>query len=461
MPRILVVDDEKNLLEFMQIMLSQEGFEVETCSDGGKALEILKDNIFDIVISDIKMPVVSGIDILKSVKETSPDTDVIMITAYASHETAVEAMKLGACDYISKPFNNEQIKLVIRKALEKHDLKRENLSLRRRIEREDGAKTIIGNSPEVKRVLDLIEKVAGTDSTVLIYGESGTGKELIARAIHANSARKNKPFESINCGALPETLLESELFGHEKGAFTDAVRTQQGLFEIADGGTLFLDEIGETSPSTQVKLLRVLQEMEIKRVGGRQTIKVNVRIISATNKDLKKLVEEEKFREDLFYRVNVFPIHVHPLRERIEDIDELADYLIQRVSRKIGRTPPSMHSDTLNYLKSYSWPGNIRELENVIERFLILCSGNIITSNYLPDEILNPELYKGSRGSKNEMLPEITPEGINFEKIISNIEIKYLLKALENTGGKKTKAADLLKLSFRSFRYLLSKYNIN
>ncbi|RMF94113.1 MAG: sigma-54-dependent Fis family transcriptional regulator [Candidatus Schekmanbacteria bacterium] len=462
MPRIMVVDDEKNLLEFMEIMLEQEGFNVTTCQNGEKALKILKEELFDIVITDIKMPRISGIDILKYIKNTSPDTDVIMITAYASHETAVEAMKAGAYDYISKPFNNEQIKLVIRKALEKHTLKKENVRLRRRFEREESSRNkIIGNSKEIKNVLELIKKVSKTNSTVLIYGESGTGKELVARAIHENSQRANQPFESINCGALTETLLESELFGHEKGAFTDAIRTQQGLFEIADGGTLFLDEIGETSQSTQVKLLRVLQEMEIKRVGGNKRIKVDVRIVSATNKDLKKLVQEGKFREDLFYRVNVFPITVPPLRKRLDDIPDLVEYFIKKCSKENGRKAPNLHPDTLSLMKQYSWPGNIRELENVIERLLILCPDNEITPNYLPEEIKNPNLSKNIYEVSELQLPEINPQGINLEEIMMNIEKRYLLKALENTGGKKTKAAELLNLSFRSFRYLLNKYNIN
>ncbi len=462
MSKILVVDDEKNLLEFMKIMLEQEGFNVTTCPNGESAIELLKGKIFDIVITDIKMPRVSGIDILKYIKSTSPETDVIMITAFASHETAVEAMKEGAYDYISKPFNNEQIKLVIRKALEKHNLKKENIRLRRRIEREDSLKKrIIGKSHEIKNVLDLIKKVSATDSSVLIYGESGTGKELVARAIHANSSRNGLPFESINCGALTETLLESELFGHEKGAFTDAVKTQQGLFEMANGGTLFLDEIAETSPSTQVKLLRVLQEMEIKRVGGSKIINVDVRIVSATNKDLKTLVNEGLFREDLFYRVNVFPIRVPPLRERIDDIPGLVKHFVEKYSKKTGRKPPQMDKGSLELMKKYSWPGNIRELENVIERLLILCSENAISPKYLPEEIKNP-------GNENEMyldraktLPEINSEGINIEKIMMNIEKNYLLKALDKTGGKKTKAAELLNISFRSFRYLLNKYNIN
>ena len=461
MARILLVDDEKNLLEFLNIMLSNEGYHVTVACGGKEAIDILHKNEFDVVITDIKMPRVDGIEVLKFVKENSPDTMVIMITAFASHETAVEAMKSGAYDYITKPFNNEQIKLVIKKAIEKRLLVRENLYLKRKLEKESGSKNIIGKSVKIKEVLDLIDKVAKTNSTVLIYGESGTGKELVARAIHLNSNRSDKPFETINCGALTDTLLESELFGHEKGAFTDAINLKEGLFEVADGGTLFLDEIAETSPSTQVKLLRVLQEMELKRVGGTKTIKVDVRIIAATNKNLKDIITSGSFREDLFYRINVFPIIMPPLRERIEDIDDLADFFVNSFCLKLGRKPPQIIQQTMDVLKSYAWPGNVRELENVIERVLILCTGSKVLPKDLPEEILKGEkeiIVKAKSQEEESKFPGIAPEGIDFEKVVGNIEKNLLIEALKKTDGRKTRAAELLKISFRSFRYLLDKY---
>ncbi|OGL40980.1 MAG: Fis family transcriptional regulator [Candidatus Schekmanbacteria bacterium RIFCSPHIGHO2_02_FULL_38_11] len=463
MARILLVDDEKNLLEFLNIMLTQEGYNVTVAYGGREAIDILHKNEFDVVITDIKMPRVNGLEVLKFIKENSPDTIVIMITAFASHETAVEAMKAGAYDYITKPFNNDQIKLVIKKAVEKRLLVRENLYLKRKLGKEADSRDIIGKSEKIKEVFDLVEKVAKTNSTVLIYGESGTGKELVARAIHQNSNRTDKPFETINCGALLDTLLESELFGHEKGAFTDAVNLKEGLFEVADGGTLFLDEIAETSPSTQVKLLRVLQEMELKRVGGTKTIKVDVRIIVATNKNLRDRVINGSFREDLFYRINVFPIFMPPLRERTEDIDNLAEFFVDRFCLKLGRKPPQILPQTMEGLKSYAWPGNVRELENVIERVMILCTGNRVFPKDLPEEILKGEkeiISKVKRQEEELKIPEIASEGIDFEKVVGNIEKNLLMEALKKTDGRKTKAAELLKISFRSFRYLLDKYNL-
>ena len=463
MARILLVDDEKNLLEFLNIMLTQEGYNVTVAYGGREAIDILHKNEFDVVITDIKMPRVNGLEVLKFIKENSPDTIVIMITAFASHETAVEAMKAGAYDYITKPFNNDQIKLVIKKAVEKRLLVRENLYLKRKLGKEADSRDIIGKSEKIKEVFDLVEKVAKTNSTVLIYGESGTGKELVARAIHQNSNRTDKPFETINCGALLDTLLESELFGHEKGAFTDAVNLKEGLFEVADGGTLFLDEIAETSPSTQVKLLRVLQEMELKRVGGTKTIKVDVRIIVATNKNLRDRVINGSFREDLFYRINVFPIFMPPLRERTEDIDNLVEFFVDRFCLKLGRKPPQILPQTMEGLKSYAWPGNVRELENVIERVMILCTGNRVFPKDLPEEILKGEkeiISKVKRQEEELKIPEIASEGIDFEKVVGNIEKNLLMEALKKTDGRKTKAAELLKISFRSFRYLLDKYNL-
>jgi two-component system response regulator PilR (NtrC family) len=450
MSKILVVDDEQSMRDFLSIMLKKEGYGVVAAENGSDALKAVQTEIFDLVISDVKMPGMDGIDVLKTVKEISPETIVIMITAYATAETAVEAMKLGAYDYITKPFKVDEIKLIIQKALEKRHLRKENILLRREIESRAGFENFIGKSSTMQRVFSLIRQVADTRSTILITGESGTGKELVARAIHFNSSRKDKPFVTVNCGALPETLLESELFGYMKGAFTGALANKQGLFEAANSGTIFLDEISATTPALQIKLLRVLQEREFMRVGGTTDIKVDARVIAASNKDLLTEVSKGTFREDLFYRLNVIPIPLPALRDRKEDIPMLIDYFLSKYSA--SREPKRIVPDALKLLMSYRWPGNVRELENTIERLVILASGDTISLDHVPD------LMKSSQPCTELIPAEIPDEGLDLEALLGNAEQALLQKALEKTGGVKTEAAKLLGLSFRSFRHRLQKY---
>jgi two-component system response regulator PilR (NtrC family) len=450
MTKILVVDDEKSMRDFLSIMLKKEGYEVSTAENGEDALRAVQAEIFDLVITDVKMPRMDGLEVLKMVKDVSPETVVLMITAFATTETAVEAMKLGAYDYITKPFKVEEIKLVIRKALEKRSLRKENILLRREMESRAGFENFIGKSPPMQGVFSLIRQVADTRSTVLITGESGTGKELVARAVHFNSLRKTGPFVTVNCGALPETLLESELFGYMKGAFTGAVSNKQGLFEAANGGTIFLDEISATTPALQIKLLRVLQEREFKRVGGTADVKVDVRVIAASNKNLLSEVKSGAFREDLYYRLNVLPIQLPPLRERKEDIPPLVEFFLKKFSG--GGEPKRMTPEAMKILINNRWPGNVRELENAVERLVILASGDMIRLEHVPDTIRN-EL------PCSELVPSDIPDGgIDLGMLLENAEKTLLRKALEKTGGVKTEAAKILGLSFRSFRHRLQKY---
>jgi len=451
MNRILVVDDERSMRDFLSIMLKKEGYEVVTAENGGDALKTVQGEIFDLVISDVKMPGLDGIDVLKAVKEVSPETVVIMITAFATTETAVEAMKLGAYDYIIKPFKVDELKLIIKKALEKHSLRKENILLRREIESRVGFENFIGKSEPMQRIFGLIKQVADTKSTVLITGESGTGKELVAKALHFNSARKDGPFVTVNCGALPETLLESELFGSMKGAFTGAVSNRQGLFEAANGGTLFLDEISSTTPALQIKLLRVIQEREFKRVGGTADIKVDVRVLAASNSDLQAEVKRGNFREDLYYRLNVIPIHIPPLRDRKDDIPLLVDFFLRKYSS--DRALKSIAPDAMKLLMNYGWPGNVRELENTIERMVILAAGDTIQREHIQD------IIKDVRPCPELVPSDIPDAGMDIEALLENAEKTLLKKALEKAGGVKTEAAKLLGLSFRSFRHRLQKYD--
>ena len=450
MSKILVIDDEQSMRDFLSIMLKKEGHDMVAAENGSDALKAVQTEIFDLVISDVKMPGLNGIDVLKTVKEVSPETVVIMITAYATAETAVEAMKLGAYDYITKPFKVDEIKLIIQKALEKGHLRKENILLRREIESRAGFENFIGKSEPMQRVFSLIRQVADTRSTVLITGESGTGKELVARAIHFNSTRKDRPFVTVNCGALPETLLESELFGYMKGAFTGAAANKQGLFEAANSGTIFLDEISATTPALQIKLLRVLQEREFMRLGGTTDIKVDVRVIAASNKDLLAEVSKGLFREDLYYRLNVIQIHLPPLRDRREDIPVLVDFFLNKFSS--GKGPKKIAPDALQMLMSYRWAGNVRELENTIERLMILAPGDTIRLEQVPDSVKN--LQPGA-----ELIPlDIPTAGLDLEALLENAEKALLQKALDKSGVVKTEAAKLLGLSFRSFRHRLQKY---
>lgn len=450
--KILIVEDEKSMREVLKILLEEEHHKIVTASDGLEGLSYLDKDIFDLVITDIKMPKANGFDVLKKVKEISPDTIVIMITAFANKETAIEAMKLGAYDYISKPFNIDEIRLIVRKAIEKKKEKDELSLLREKVEASFTLENIIGKSPRMQEMFKLIPRIAQSNSNVLIIGESGSGKELVASAVHNLSQRKEKNFLTINCATFPEGLLESELFGHMKGAFTGALYNKQGLFEIADGGSMFLDEIGEMPTNLQAKLLRVLENGTFRRVGGTTDIKVDIRIISATNKDLKEEIAAGRFREDLYYRLNVVPINIPPLRERKQDIPLLAEHFLRKISGNTKR----ITSDAMKMLIDNPWKGNVRELDNVIERVALLTDKEEITPSDLPPEIV------GGAGYVIEMkgIPAITDEGVDIDKIVEEIERKYLLQALEKTGGVKTEAAKLLKLSFRSFRHRLHKYGI-
>ncbi|MGE5173412.1 MAG: sigma-54-dependent transcriptional regulator [Betaproteobacteria bacterium] len=455
MSKILVVDDEQSMRDFLAIMFTKEGHDVVTAENGTNALKAVQAEIFDLVLSDVKMPGVDGISVLKTVKEISPETVVVMITAFATAETAVEAMKLGASDYIIKPFKVDELKLIINNSLEKRHLRKENILLKREIESKAGFENFIGKSEAMQKVFALIRQVAETNSTVLITGESGTGKELVAKAVHFNSPRKKGPFVTVNCGALPESLLESELFGYMKGAFTGAISNKQGLFEAADSGTIFLDEISATTPALQIKLLRVLQEREFMRVGGTTGIKVDVHIIAASNKDLHAEVVKGSFREDLYYRLNVIPIHLPPLRERKEDIPVLIEFFLKKISSKEGdrSSIKKIDADAMKAFITYQWPGNVRELENMIERLVIIAPGETVKVEHIPDAVRNVH------PCSDLIALNIPDEGMDLEAMLENAEKTLLRKALEKSGGVKTEAAKLLGLSFRSFRHRLQKYD--
>ncbi|MGQ9776131.1 MAG: sigma-54-dependent transcriptional regulator [Thermodesulfobacteriota bacterium] len=454
--RILVADDEKSMREFLEIMLRKEGYHVTLASNGEEAIKWAEKDIFDLALLDIRMPRVDGLSALKKIKALSPETVVIVITAYASADTAIRAMKEGAYEYITKPFKVDEIKLIIRNALEKKNLEKENLLLKKVVRDRYHFGNIIGQSPKMLEVYDLLEKVAPTKTNILITGESGTGKELVAKAIHYNSPRRDKPFVTLNCGAIPESLIESELFGHMKGAFTDAISTKKGLFEVADEGTIFLDEISELPLMMQVKLLRVIQDKEFKRVGGTEDIRVDVRIISATNKDLEDAVREKRFREDLFYRLNVIQIRLPPLRERKEDIPLLAHHFLKKYSEELGKSITSISPDALRCLMNYEFPGNVRELQNIIERAVAL-----ETTSELTWQNLGSYLEEQLPGKKGIFDIEIPEEGIDLEKVVADIEKRLLLKALDRAKGIKKKAAELLHINFRSMRYRLEKYGLN
>ncbi len=454
--KILAVDDEQSMREFLEIMLKKEGYRVSLASNGEEVLKLLEKDIFDLVLLDIRMPRMDGIAVLKKIKALSPETIVIMITAYASADTAIKAMKEGAYDYITKPFKIEEIKLIIKNALEKKNLQKENKLLKQVVRDRYHFDKIIGQSQKMLALYDLLEKVSSTKTNILITGESGTGKELAAKAIHYNSSRKDCPFITLNCGAIPESLIESELFGHMKGAFTDAIATKKGLFEVADEGTLFLDEISELPLLMQVKLLRVLQDREFKRVGGTEDIRVDVRIIAATNKDLEEAVREKRFREDLFYRLNVIQIKLPPLRERKEDISILAMHFLKKFSEELNKTILNFSPEALQLLLNYEYPGNVRELQNIIERAVALEASQELTAQNLRS-YLDEHLHL----KKGVWDLDIPSEGIDLEKLVEELERTLLQKALNKTHGIKKKAAELLGINFRSMRYRLEKYGLN
>lgn len=453
MSNILIVDDEQSYRQLLTLVFEGLGHSIRTASNGREALALLQSEPADVVISDVRMPDMDGIEMLSSLRETQPDLGVILMTAFASVETAREAFKLGADDFIQKPFDVEELKLIVKKTLEKQALIDENRAFRRAQRERGSIKNIVGNSAKMHAIFQMIETVAEVQSTILITGESGTGKELVARAIHDLSARAEKPFISINCGAFTETLLESELFGYVKGSFTGANTNRKGLFEAANRGTIFLDEIGEMSPAMQVKLLRVLQEKKVRPVGAHDELPIDARVIAATNRDLKQMVSDGTFREDLFYRVSVIPISLPPLRDRSDDIPELANHFVGKFGDQAGRRL-TISPKAMQLLEKYMWSGNVRELEHTIERAVALERGDEIQPERLPEHITN---YNPERINAEFDLPD---SGLNLTAHLENLEKTYVVEALRKTAGNQTRAADLLQMQVRSLRHLLDKHNI-
>jgi DNA-binding NtrC family response regulator len=452
--KILVIDDSPEIVNLFSEYLHGEGYEVDTAEDGAKGIALIEGNFYDLILTDLKMPDTDGMEVLKHITEHSPDSICIILTGYGTVRNAVEAIKLGAFDYLTKPVKMDEILVTFRRAFEYRDLKRENIHLRSQLKKKYRFENIIGDSDRMQKVFEVIEKVADTESTVLILGESGTGKELIAKAIHYNSYRRDKPFVPVNCAAIPGELLESELFGHEKGAFTNAIRMRIGRFELANGGTVFLDEIGDMNPILQSKLLRVLQERQFERVGGIKTIKIDIRILAATHQNLKMLVEQRKFREDLYYRLNVIPIKIPPLRERRTDIPLLTHHFLDQFNKRKKKKIRGIREDALACLMQYEWPGNVRELENTIERVIILLDGDEVTPQDLPDKFQElPEI-------EPTQSPEIPESGISLDDAVSEFERKLILQALLKTGWVKNKAAQLLNLNRTTLIEKIKRQNL-
>ncbi len=454
--RILVVDDEESIREFLEIMLKKEGYEVTLAEDGQKAIEVLAKKSFDMIISDLQMPHVTGVELLKHVKESYPDTVFMMITAFGTTETAVEAMKMGAFDYLTKPFKIDEVRMNIHNALRSRNLEVENRTLKKELVKEYSFQNMVGNSAPMHAIYDMVKRVALTPTNVLITGESGTGKEVVAKAIHYNGPLKDRPFVTVNCGAIPENLMESEMFGHKKGSFTGAVADKSGLFEVADSGTLFLDEVGELPLTIQVKMLRAIQERVIRRVGATDDHKVEVRIIAATNRNLEEMVAKGSFRQDLYYRLNVINIRTPALRERREDVPLLANHFLKKYNERLNKNIGAISTETMEILKKYDYPGNVRELENLIERTVALESGATILPESLPPMVNTGGGRK--MASSNEI--EIGDDGLDLDKVMGQIEKELLVKAIHTAGGIKKRAAKLLHISFRSMRYRIEKYNL-
>ena len=449
--KILIVDDDESMRHMLSLVLKREGYEVQAVGKGSEALQLASSEPFDFILSDVVMPGMGGLELLQALRAKKIEATVIMMSAYGNLDTAVEAMKSGAYDYISKPFRPDEALMALRKAEEREHLRQENLRLRQEVQREYSFGNIVGKSPKMMQLFDTIRKIGEYKTSVLIIGESGTGKEMVARCLHYNSPRNNGPFEAINCGAIPETLLESELFGHEKGAFTDAKREKRGSFELAHQGTLFLDEVGEMSLAAQVKLLRVLQAGEIKRLGSEHTLSIDVRIIAATVQDLTKAVADGKFREDLFYRLNVLPVHLPPLRERKEDIPLLIDHFIHKYNHQHGLNTEGVAEGALARLLDYSWPGNVRELENAVERAMILTQGKKIEADSLPSEVLgmHPSWKKNLWGDE-----------YSIKKANRSMEEDLIRKALKKTGGNRSQAAKVLEISHPALLSKIKEYGI-
>jgi DNA-binding NtrC family response regulator len=451
---ILVIDDVLSVRQSLQEILGVEGYEVETAPDGESGLERVKDQPFDLVLTDLALPGLGGMDILKYLVRHQPECSCIIITGYGTIQNSVAAMRLGAYDYLCKPVDPQELRLVVARALDHRRLKRENLQLKKQLHKRYGFANIVGNSEAITQVFELIKKVADTDSTVLVLGESGTGKELINRAIHYNSLRREGPLIPVNCAAIPEELLESELFGHERGAFTHAIRTRIGRFEQASGGTIFLDEIADMSPSLQVKILRVLQDRSFERIGGVKTIKVDIRVIAATNQNLEEMVRQNRFREDLYYRLNVIPIRVPPLRDRVADIPLLVQHFLHEFSRKKKKPIKRLSPQALDLLLRYPWPGNIRELENLMERLVILSEGEEVQVAELP------ERFRAKTAAPPVKPQEIPEQGIHLTAAVQEFERDLILKALDRSNWVKSRAAQLLHLNRTTLLEKMKKQNI-
>ena len=458
--RVLVVDDERSMRELLSIVLRRDGYEVFVAGDGKQAVDMLRRERVDVLITDIRMPEMTGVDVLREAKKIDPAIITIIMTAFASTDTAVDALRLGAADYVHKSPNAvNDLRLRVRKELERKQLQQENVLLKRALNTPHKFANIVGSSSPMMAVFELIQTIAPTSSTVLITGESGTGKELVARAIHAGSSRSDRPFVAVNCGALPDTLLDSELFGHMRGAFTGADTNKKGLLEVAEKGTIFLDEIGEMSPMVQVKLLRVLQERKFRRLGGTEEVEANIRIIAATNRDLSKMVAEGDFREDLFYRINVIPVKLPALRERQDDIQALAEHFVDKFAEQMKKDLHGISGAAMACLRNYAWPGNVRELENAIERAVALER----TPSVLPDSLPEPvraACAPAAVSSVQTPVEDALIGGFDLEQHVQGVEREYIMEALRRSNGVKKNAAELLGLSFRQFRYLLKKYNI-
>ena len=453
MSNLLIVDDEQSYRQLLTLVFEGDGHHIRTAMNGREALEMLQIEPAEVIITDVRMPDMDGIELLRNAREFLPDIGVVLMTAFATVETAREAFKLGADDFIQKPFDVEELKIIVKKAFERQSLIVENRAFKRAQRERGSVKNIIGHSDKMQAVFSMIETVAEVQSTVLVTGESGTGKELVARAIHDLSPRAEKPFISINCGAFTETLLESELFGYVKGSFTGANANKKGLFEAAHKGSIFLDEIGEMSPTMQVKLLRVLQERKVRPVGAHEEISIDARVIAATNRDLQAMTKDGSFREDLFYRISVIPIALPSLRERSEDIPELVAYFIKKFCDQTGRDC-SVSEKAMQFLENYAWHGNVRELEHTIERAVALERSGEIQPERLPDHITN---YNATRINAEFDLPE---SGINLVSHLDNLEKTYVVEALKKCGGSQTKAAEMLQMQVRSLRHLLDKHEI-
>ncbi len=457
--RLLIADDEEFILDILSEVFQEMSLDIEVARSGDEALKMIDEKRFDVVLTDLKMPGCDGLTVLRSVKELQPECEVIMMTGYGTIETAVEAMKLGAFHYITKPFKIDEVRYLVIKALEHSRIRKENINLRKQVRSKYSFDNIIGSSPAMMEVLSMVDKVADTDSTILILGESGTGKEMIARAIHYNSSRANHLLVPVNCGAIPEDLLESELFGHVKGAFTGAIAPRAGRFELANHGTIFLDEVGEMSPKLQVKLLRVLQEKEFEPVGSTKTIRVDVRVIAATNKDLEKEVQEGRFREDLYYRLNVIPIRIPPLRERKEDIPLLLNYFIGVYNEKKGRHIEGVADEALEIMMEYSWPGNVRELENLVERIVVIKGQGKILPDDLPEKMREESSKTFYVPQTNELNSE-NPFPINLKEAVERLEVEMIKKALKMAGGNKEMAAGLLGIKRTTLIEKIKRKNI-